>query len=102
MKTLAVHGGTPVRQRPFPRWPMWDETERLGLLEVLEQGVWSSGVGEKVTEIEQAFAAFHDAAFGIAAPNGTISLEIAMAALGIGAGDEVIVPPYTFYATASA
>ena len=102
MSTLAVEGGTPVRREPFPSWPVWDEHERNGLLEVLDQGIWSNGAGPKVSELEATFAAFHDAAFGIAAPNGTISLEIAMAALGIGSGDEVIVPPYTFYASASA
>lgn len=102
MNTLAIEGGTPVRREPFPSWPVWNDHERRGLLEVLDQGIWSSGAGPKVTQLEQEFAAFHDAAHGIAAPNGTISIEIALAALGIGAGDEVIVPPYTFYATAAA
>lgn len=102
MSDLAIRGGTPVRTQPFPVWPPHGNEEREALLEVLDRGIWSSAEGPKVTELEQKFAAFHDAAHGVGVMCGTIALEIALGALGIGSGDEVIVPAYTFLATATA
>ena len=99
--TLALHGGTPVRNKAWPRWPQWDENERAGLLAVLERGEWG-GYDRAVREFETAFAARHAAAHCVTTVNGTTTLETALRALDIGPGDEVIVPPYTFVATASA
>src|SRR5262249_4713612 len=62
---------------------------------------WWYVEGEQGKLLEQEFAAFHDAKYGVACTNGTAALEIALRALGVGCGDEVIVPPYTFVATAS-
>jgi dTDP-4-amino-4,6-dideoxygalactose transaminase len=116
-KKLALLGGAPLRTRPFPAWPVFDEREEHGLLEVLHSGKWwrfSYGEGvelrepepgqprSKVAEFQEDFARRQDARYGIACANGTAALEIALKALGIGPGDEVIVPPYTFIATASA
>lgn len=98
----ALLGGTPVRATPYPSWPAWGEEEARGLDEALRGGVWSAAGAPKVREIEERFAAFQDAKYGVGCTNGTIALEIALAALGIGAGDEVIIPPYTFLATATA
>jgi dTDP-4-amino-4,6-dideoxygalactose transaminase len=98
---LAILGGTPVRRKPFRRWPVFDEREQTALLEVLESGVWG-GYNKKVTEFEEAFARFHETKFGITAANGTVTLEAALSAAGIGRGDEVIVPPISFISTASA
>ena len=100
MPELALHGGTPVRTTPFPGWPVHDSNEREALNEVLESGNW--WYGEKVRAFEERFAAYQDARFGITVVNGTVALQVALTAAGIGAGDEVIVPPYTFLATASA
>jgi dTDP-4-amino-4,6-dideoxygalactose transaminase len=103
-ETLAVDGGTPVRdtkQKPWPRWPVFDETEERALLEVLHSGEWWYVGGPNGVAFEQEFAAFQDAKYGVACTNGTAALEIALRALGVGCGDEVIVPPYTFVATAS-
>ena len=97
---LAIHGGQPVRTQPWPSWPQWDETERAGLLAVLERGEWG-GYDTDVTEFESAFAARHAAQFCVTTVNGTTTLETALRALEIGPGDEVIVPPYTFIATAA-
>lgn len=97
---LAIHGGPPAARRDWPRWPVWDETERTELLDVLESGKW--WFGERVKRFEQAFAEFHRVKFGISCTNGTAALEIGLRALGVVNGDEVIVPPYTFVATASA
>jgi dTDP-4-amino-4,6-dideoxygalactose transaminase len=83
-------------------WPQFDDAERKALSEVLESRVWWRTPGTKTLEFERAFAEFHGARHGIAVTNGTAALEVTMAALGIGAGDEVIVPDYTFVATASA
>ncbi len=98
---LAIHGGEPVRTRPWPGWPEWDESEQAGLMAVLERGEWG-GYDAAVAEFESAFATRHAARFCVTAVNGTTTLETALRALGIGPGDEVIVPPYTFIATAAA
>ena len=102
---LAIDGGSPVRdtrRRPWPRWPVYDDAEEQALLRVLHSGLWWSVPGSEGKSFEQEFAEFHDAAFGVACANGTVALEVALRALGIGCGDEVIVPAYTFVATASA
>ncbi|MDQ3750643.1 MAG: DegT/DnrJ/EryC1/StrS family aminotransferase [Acidobacteriota bacterium] len=101
MEKLAILGGEPVRRKPFAQFPVFDERELMALKEVLESGVWG-GYNPKVAEFEQAFAEFHQTRFGITAANGTVTLETALAAAGIGAGDEVIVPPISFIATATA
>ena len=70
------------------------------LLEVLESGKW--WYGEKVQQFEQAYARFHDVNFGVTCTNGTTAIEAALRAIGVMPDDEVIVPSYTFIATASA
>lgn len=113
MNRLALFGGTPTRQKPFPAWPVFDENEERALLEVLRSGRWWSGTqayhdrpgaehASRAAEFEAQFAAFHGAKFGLACASGTAALELALKAAGVGPGDEVIVPPYTFLATASA
>jgi len=102
MSELALFGGKKTKQKPFPLWPQYDEKERRALEEVLESRVWWRTPGTKTLEFEQAFAAYHGARHGIAVTNGTAALEVTMAALDIGPGDEVIVPDFTFIATASA
>ncbi|MDD5483984.1 MAG: DegT/DnrJ/EryC1/StrS family aminotransferase [Kiritimatiellae bacterium] len=99
-KTLAVRGGKPVRTKPFPSWPVIAKEDTKGLIKVFESGQW--WYGKKVAEFERKYAAFQNAKFGVSCTNGTAALEMALLACGIGAGDEVIVPPYTFMATASA
>src|SRR5437899_10137930 len=102
MPELALLGGRKAKTKPFPHWPMYDEKERRALTEVLESRVWWRTPGTKTLEFEKAFAAFHGARHGIAVTNGTAALEVTMAGLGIGVGDEVILPDFTFVATASA
>ncbi|GBE28608.1 L-glutamine:2-deoxy-scyllo-inosose aminotransferase [bacterium BMS3Bbin03] len=101
MTKLAINGGTPVRTRPFPKWPFWDKAEIQELLEVIGSSVWGIG-GVQVPAFEKAYAHYHEAAHGILVNSGTTGLEIALKAAGIGPGDEVLVPAYTFVATASA
>lgn len=100
MGRLAINGGRPVREKPFPGWPVHGEEEKEALLQVLESGKWGT-LGPRAVEFQETFAAFVGAGHGLSVANGTVSLEIALRALGIGPGDEVIVPPYTFVATAS-
>lgn len=102
MAELAINGGKPAKRKPFPIWPQFDERESRALQEVLESRVWWRTPGTKALTFEREFAAFHGAKHGIAVTNGTAALEVTMAALGIGPGDEVIVPDFTFVATASA
>ncbi len=104
MLKLAIRGGTPVRTTPFPSWPVWDDAERRGLSEVLESGNWGGFPfpNTKGAEFAARFAAVHGAKYGIAAANGTVAIELAVQAAGIGAGDEVIVPAYTWDSTAGA
>lgn len=99
---LAVNGGPPVHQRPWPEWPVWDEADARAVADVVRSGHWFSMSGRGVQAFSEAFAAFHEAQYGAPCTNGTQAIEIALRAAGVKAGDEVIVPPYTFIATASA
>jgi len=98
---LAIHGGVPVRdveKRPWPKWPVHGDDDRDALVRVVDSGKW--WYGEEVARFERDFAEFQDADACVTVSNGTVAAEIAMQALGIGPGDEVIVPPYTFVSTA--
>src|SRR6185436_8599168 len=99
---LALLGGTPVRTRPFTSWPIFGKTEEKRLIRTLRSGKWGKLNGPEVAEFERRFAAMHGCKYGIAVVNGTVSLRIALLAAGIRAEDEVIIPPYTFFSTASA
>lgn len=102
MSKLAIHGGTPVRTTPFPKWPIWDQQEIDAVTEVVKSGKWGSLHGDKTRTFEQTYAKAHDAKHGIAIQSGTAALRIALLAAGVGDGEEVIVPGYTFIASASA
>jgi len=97
---LAILGGQPTFTGQWPSWPVFDDTERRQLLEVLDSGKW--WYGDKVRRFEAEFAAFQGARFGVTATNGTTAIEMGLKGLGLLEGDEVIVPPYSFIATASA
>jgi dTDP-4-amino-4,6-dideoxygalactose transaminase len=99
---LALLGGKPVRTRPFPSWPIFGKPEEKRLLRTLRSGKWGRLHGPEVAEFEKRFAAMHGCKHGIAVVNGTVSLRIALVAAGLPANAEVIIPPYTFFSTASA
>jgi dTDP-4-amino-4,6-dideoxygalactose transaminase len=103
MAKLAIAGGTPVRTKTFPEWPQFDEREKLAILGVLESRNWGGyPFPNHLAELfSQRFAAHQNAAHALCAANGTVTLEIALKAIGIQPGDEVIVPAYTFEATAA-
>jgi dTDP-4-amino-4,6-dideoxygalactose transaminase len=96
----ALLGGTPVRRGPFPPWPVAGSREEDALVGVIQRGKWFRG--EQVAAFESAYASLTGAKGCLATANGTSALIISLAALGIGPGDEVIVPPYTFIATVNA
>jgi len=97
---LTICGGEPIRTAPFPAWPVFGAEDEKALTDVLHSGKWF--LGDRVAELERAFTAYHEARYGVAVSNGTTALQVALTAIGIQPGDEVIVPPYTFIATASA
>jgi dTDP-4-amino-4,6-dideoxygalactose transaminase len=102
MGELAITGGPKTKKKAFPAWPIYDEKEKRALQDVLESGVWWRTPGTRTLAFEKEFAEFHHARHGVAVTNGTAALEVVMMALGVGPGDEVIVPNFTFVATASA
>jgi dTDP-4-amino-4,6-dideoxygalactose transaminase len=104
MPQLALLGGTPVRSKPFPPWPQFDDAERRQLTEVLESGQWGGFPfpNIKAREFGHRFAAAQTARHGLAVANGTVAIEIALKAAGVKPGDEVIVPAYTWDGTAGA
>lgn len=114
MPKLAIRGGEPlVKEEIGSKWPIFGEEERKALLEVLESGKWwFGGWGwdftqegyhkSKVGQFERAFADFQGARYGVAVCNGTVAIECALKAVGVEAGDEVILPPATFIASATA
>jgi dTDP-4-amino-4,6-dideoxygalactose transaminase len=85
----------------IPAWPIHDERELELLQQVLDSPQWG-GFHEFVGRFEREFAAFQQCTHGMCAANGTVTLETALAVLGIGPGDEVIVPAISFISTATA
>ena len=105
MAILAINGGTPVRAEAYPPWPQTDDEEYVAAVsEVVRSGDWGGfpEPGERGGAFEEAFAAYQGARHGILMMNGTVTMEVALKALGIGWGDEVIIPALTFAATAYA
>ncbi len=98
---LAVFDGNPAVTASRPSWPIWDDREVTALREILESGTWGTN-GTRTTAFAAEYAERHDAEHGVMVTNGTIAIRVALEAVGVEPGDEVIVPPYTFVATASA
>ena len=98
----AILGGRPVRTAPFPSWPVIAENEERAWMKVLRSGKWNRLDGDNARQFEETWAAKLGAKHCLATANGTSALIISLNALGIGPGDEVIVPPYTFVATVNA
>jgi dTDP-4-amino-4,6-dideoxygalactose transaminase len=88
-----------VRTQPFPPWPVFDRLEEDALLGVLRSGMWFRGNGKNVARFEEEYAGLMGARYCLATANGTSALIASLAVLGVGPGDEVILPPYTFVAT---
>lgn len=98
---LAVAGGAPLRTQPFAPWPLFAEDEIEAAARVLASGRVNYWTGEEGRRFEEEFAAATRRKRAVALANGSVALELALYALGIGPGDEVIVPSRGFIASAS-
>lgn len=98
---LALMGGTPVRKDPFAPWPDFAPDEVEAAAAVLRSGKVNYWTGEQSREFEREFAGFVGVKYAVALSSGTAALELALHALGIGPGDEVVIPSKTFIASAS-
>ncbi len=94
----ALLGGTPVKGDAFPGWPVSDASDENAVAGVVRSGHWGRGGSKKVVAFEQQFAQLMNGKACLATSSGTTALFTSLNALGIGPGDEVIVPPYTFVA----
>ncbi len=110
MSKLAIHGGTPVRTRPFPSYVTIGEEEKRAVLEVLDSkvlsdflGTWSPQFygGTRVRKLEADWSAYFGVKHAVSVNSATSGLIAAVGATGVGPGDEVIVSPYTMTASAS-
>ncbi len=104
MSKLAVLGGTPVRSEPYPAWPVHDDRDIEAVTAVIKSGCWGGFPypGPRTAEFLERFLAMQGGEHAVAMANGTVTMEVACRAAGIGWGDEVIIPAYTFQATAAA
>jgi hypothetical protein len=91
----------PENLAPESAWPYFEDDEILAAAKVLHTGKINQWTGKEVEKFQEEYAAACDVGYAIALSNGTVALELAMKALGIGPGDEVIVTPRTFIASAS-
>ncbi len=96
---LAIHGGQKTRVADWPEWPVWNEDADSEVLKMLYSGKWYRGSGDYVSEFEQQYATLMGIKRCLATASGTTALLVALHVLGIDAGDEVLVSPYTFIAT---
>ena len=98
---LAINGGPKTVNRSFP-WPIFDEAEVNAVADIIRSGEWGNpNCDGLVATFEKEFAEFCGAKYAVSCVNGSVALRLALMACGVRPGDEVIVPPYTFIATAS-
>jgi dTDP-4-amino-4,6-dideoxygalactose transaminase len=101
-QSLAILGGKPVRRERFSPWPIIADNDERAWMNVLRRGKWCRIDGDSASRFEETWAKTLGAKHCLAVANGTSALITSLAALGVGPGDEVIVPPYTFVATINA
>jgi len=104
MSELAILGGEPLRSEPYPQWPVFDERDVEAVTAAVKSGNWGGFPypGPQTGEFLRRFLELQGGEHAVAMVNGTVTMEVACRAAGIGWGDEVIVPAYTFQATAAA
>jgi dTDP-4-amino-4,6-dideoxygalactose transaminase len=104
MSELALLGGTPTRTEPYPAWPVCDERDVAAVTAVIRSGRWGGYPypGTQAAEFARRFAELQGGGYAVPMANGTVTMEVALRAANVGWGDEVIVPAYTFQATAAA
>lgn len=110
MEKLALLGGEKVREKPFPPHPIIGDEEKRAVMQVLESGRLSTFIasagehflgGEKIRQFEKDFASYYGVKYAVTFNSGTSALHASVVACGVKAGEEVIVPPYTFTSTAT-
>ena len=100
-QNLALNGGPKTIDKNF-EWPVYDQTDVDVVAQIVQSGQWGNpDCGDKVEIFEKEFAAFCGTRYAMTCVNGSVALRLALIACGVKPGDEVIVPPYTFIATAS-
>jgi dTDP-4-amino-4,6-dideoxygalactose transaminase len=100
-QNLAHLGGPKTVERNFD-WPLFDETDVDCVADIVKSGKWGNpDCGGEVAQFEREFADFCGTKYALTCVNGSVALRLALIACGVRPGDEVIVPPYTFIATAS-
>jgi perosamine synthetase len=100
MTRLAISGGKPIiGQMSHVRWPVITSEDKSAVLQVLERGVLSGPFAPEVTSFQREFSNYLGSKYSLTTNSGTSALHIALAALGVGPGDEVICPAFTFVAT---
>ncbi|WP_020532621.1 DegT/DnrJ/EryC1/StrS family aminotransferase [Flexithrix dorotheae] len=98
---LAINGGSKTMNKKFV-WPVFDESDVDAVTEVAKSGAWGNpDCTGRVAQFEKEFAEYCGSKYAISCVNGSVALRLALIACGVKPGDEVIVPPYTFIATAS-
>lgn len=102
IKQLAIDGGTPACTTPWPQWPQVDESDINAVTNAIRSGKWSSNLGEEIHQFEIEFAAYNNVKHAVCVNSGNAALQLSLAALGVRPGDEVIVPDYTYIASATA
>lgn len=101
MDRTIPYPDSPVRSRPMPPWPYFGPEEIEAVQRVLASGRVNYWTGDECRQFEREFAELAGCRYGVAVANGTLALELALQALGIGPGDEVIVTCRSFIASAS-
>ena len=99
MAKLAIDGGKPLNKEAFPMWPSFQKSTITKAIKPLESGLVNYWTGTKGMEFEREWAKWNGAKFAITTSNGTSALHTAVSSLGIGPGDEVICPSYSFIAS---
>ena len=99
MSELAINGGPTAVTNPLGAWPKFSEEGIKAVEDVLRSGKVNYWTGPKGMEFEKAYAAWQGSGFAISTGSGTSALHVALTAMGVGPGDEVIVPSYTFIAS---
>ncbi|MEO8398127.1 MAG: DegT/DnrJ/EryC1/StrS family aminotransferase, partial [Chloroflexota bacterium] len=104
MTELAILKGAKTREATYPEWPIYDERDIEAVTRVIRSGNWGGYPypGVETKKFVDSFLKMQGGNYGVLMMNGTVTMEIALRAANVGWGDEVLVPAYTFQATAAA